>query len=48
MVFLIFQLPEHLEIKVKTVSGSPVPAYYDNVLDLGPNLTEIWAKDCRG
>ena len=32
IVFLISQLPEHLQIKVKTVFSNPVHADYDNVL----------------
>ena len=33
IVLAIFQLPEHLQIKGKTISSSPVHADYDNVLD---------------
>ena len=49
-VFAISQLPEHLEIKVKTISGIPVHADYVNVLDffIGQHLTEIWAKEYQG
>ena len=32
LVFVISQLPEQLELKVKTISNSPVHADYDNVL----------------
>ena len=48
LVFVIYQLPVHIEIKVKTIFGISVHADYNNDLDffIGQNMTEILAKEC--
>ena len=48
LVFEISQLPENIEIKVKTVSGSPAHADYYSGFFRRYKLDLYLGKECRG